>query len=178
MSENELPGFLDLFENRAFSSKPEWSGCYCQFYLDDPNSTKPDDLTSERNRDTACSRVRSGQMTGYVAYLGESCVGWCAAGSANNYPAFPKVSNSLARVLCFVIDENHRGQGISTELLNFAVKDLEAQGFERIEAAPSAQSEDQAGNYHGPLSMYLNAGFVSGDELENGQVLVVKDLKN
>jgi len=178
MSAEELPGFLDLFEKRAFNRKPEWNGCYCQFYLDDPSSTDPDDLTPERNREAACSRVRSGQMAGYLAYLGEACVGWCAAGPASSYPAFPKVSNQIARVLCFVIDENHRGQGISTELLNFAVNDFRAKGFELIEAAPSTTAADQASNYHGPLNMYLKAGFELGDDLGNGQVIVSKKLQN
>jgi hypothetical protein len=53
-----------------------------------------------------------------------------------------------------------------------------SEGFELIEAAPSTTAADQAGNYHGPLNMYLKAGFELGDDLGNGQVIVSKKLQN
>ena len=178
MSPSELPGFLDLFENRAFGGKPEWAGCYCQFYLDDPNSTNPAELTSERNRKKACDRVQTREMVGYLAYLDDLCVGWCAAGPAKNYPAFPETQPNVARVLCFVIDENQRGKGIATALLNYALHDLGDQGFEALEAAPMVDAAGQEANYHGPISLFAKAGFERGAELGNGQVLMTKKLNH
>jgi ribosomal protein S18 acetylase RimI-like enzyme len=174
LDQSSLNDFLEWFDNRAFADNKAWKGCYCQFYLDDPETTDVDSLSEEGNRQNACDRVANGKMTGYLAYLGEEVVGWCAAGPANQYLALPKTESDVARVMCFVIDPMHRGQGYATELLDAACADLKAKGFRVVEAAPIVGDASQSANYHGPIAMYLKAQFEEVTKFEDGRILMHK----
>ena len=80
-----LDDFLGYFDHRAFLEDPNWDGCYCQFYLNTPEQNSLEGDKTEVNRASACSRVETGDMDGYLAYEGNKVVGWCAAGSSLLY---------------------------------------------------------------------------------------------
>lgn len=171
-----LDEFLNYFDHRAFLTNQEWAGCYCQFYLGSANNA---DLSSEeksaQNRALACSRVATGEMEGYLLFDGDQMVGWCAAGSSLLYPNVPDAQEKLARVLCFNIDPDWRGQGIASTLLEKVVADLSARGFEAVEGAPRS-SETSIKSYRGTVSMFLTQGFEQVVELGDGFVLMRKYL--
>ncbi len=176
LSVGNLHDFLNYFDHEAFTDNSKWAGCYCQFYLDDPATTEPQTLSTERNRQTACDRVEAGEMQGYLAYADEKVVGWCAAGSSKLFPAIPDADEKLARMLCFVIHPLFRGQGVARSLMQHAVADLADLGFAAVEAAPYTQAEQQAANYRGHLSMYLGEGFVVVQDMGEFGTLVRKHL--
>lgn len=160
----------------AFKSQPQWAGCYCQFYLDDPAKIDPGTVTPERNRALACDRVNAGTMQGYLAFEGDQTVGWMAANRANNFVALPAEGQDVARVLCFVVDEAWQGKGVATALLEFAINDLGTRGFRTLQAAPLASGEFVSWGYRGPLSMFLKAGFETGPMVDEKHVLVQRNL--
>jgi GNAT superfamily N-acetyltransferase len=176
LSAANIDAYLDLFDNRAFANTPKWSGCYCQFYLAEPGASASTPEMAPINRKLALERVFSGGFSGYLAFDGEVAIGWVAAGPANQYRLQPPEDGSKARIPCFVIDPNYRGRGVATAILKFAIDDLRAMGFAKVQAAPSVDSTSQERNYHGPKSMFLKAGFQEGPLMQNGQQIVELDL--
>jgi ribosomal protein S18 acetylase RimI-like enzyme len=171
-----LHDFLDYFDHQAFVDNEKWAGCYCQFYLNDPSVVGSQPTSKELNRQSACDRVGSGDMDGYLAYQDGKVVGWTAAGSSLLFPGLPDANDKLARILCFVIHPEHRGEGVATAMLNHAIADLAARGFSAIEAAPYKHVEDQTKNYRGHLSMYEKVGFEQVADMGDFGTLVRKHL--
>lgn len=176
LSEANQEGFLSFMAAKAFETNPNWAGCYCQFYLDTPTDIEGVELTAERNRRKACDRISSGTMRGYLAFDGDEVIGWVAANKANNFAQLPPTSEETARILCFIVEPNHQGRGVATALLNFAIEDLATQGFKAVEAAPQLDEGFGASGYRGKLSMFMKAGFVAGDQLDDKHVLVHREL--
>ena len=176
LSPDELQNFLKFMQGPAFETNPQWAGCYCQFYLDTEAERTPAEHRFEGNRQKACDRINAGTMNGYLAYEGDDVIGWVAANSANNFRLLPPTDASTARVLCFIVDEAHQGQGVATALLNFAIEDLGKQGFKLLEAAPRANDEFASWGYRGKLSSFIKAGFEAGSMIDADHVLVRRKL--
>ena len=165
--------FLAFMDDSAFTTNPQWSGCYCQFYL---NTEKQNTESRDQNRQRACDRIKSGAMNGYLAYEGDDVIGWVAANKANNFVLLPPTNEKTARILCFIVEQKHQGKGVSTQLLNFAINDLAALGFSRLEAAPRSSDDFDLAGYRGKLSTFLKAGFVQGPPIDDQHVLVHREL--
>lgn len=172
----ELNDFLKFMEGPAFETNPQWAGCYCQFYLNSPDAQPSADNRAASNRKSACDRINTGFMNGYLAYDGEEVVGWVAANKANNFVGLPPTGEDVARVLCFIVAEDHQGKGVATNLLNFAIRDLTAKGFKSIEAAPVASNDFGSWGYRGKLSTFLKAGFIEGPMIDEKHKLVHRQL--
>ena len=166
----ELDDFLGFMEDSAFETNPQWAGCYCQFYL---NHEQPSPANRfAENRKTACDRIKAKTMQGYLAYDGDEVIGWVAANKANNFVALPATGENVARIICFIVAEGHQGKGVSTQLLNFAIEDIRAQGYEAIEAAPRTVEAFDQTSYRGKLSTFLKAGFSEGPMIDDQHILV------
>lgn len=172
LSPDELDNFLKFMEGPAFETNPQWSGCYCQFYLDSAQDIEGIDITAQRNRKVACDRINAGTMNGYLAFEGDEVVGWVAANKASNFVALPPAAEDTARVLCFIVSAEHQGRGVATQLLNFAIDDLAQQGFKILEAAPLASDKFESWGYRGKLGTFLKAGFVEVAPIDDKHVLV------
>lgn len=164
---DDLHGFLDFFDHRAFANDPDWDGCYCQTYLASQPEWDGESDPKPILRQSSCDNINAGRMQGYLAYDDDKVVGWCAAGESKLFN-HPDAEEKLARVVCFVVDEEFRGQGIADQLLEFAVKDLSVKGFSEIEARPAAPGDTSKENYRGPWSLLERHGFTKyrdlGDE--------------
>jgi GNAT superfamily N-acetyltransferase len=169
----ELDDFLAFMDDSAFTTNPQWSGCYCQFYL---NTEEQNTESRDQNRQRACDRIRSGTMSGYLAYEGNEVIGWVAANKANNFVLLPPTDEKTARILCFIVEQRHQGKGVSTELLTYAINDLASQGFTRLEAAPRSSDEFDLAGYRGKLSTFLKAGFEQGPQIDENHILVHREL--
>ena len=171
LSTDNLDQFLDYFDHRAFLNDEDWAGCYCQLYLAVPGTPEEEVFGPGKARQGACDKVASGKMDGYLGYKDGKVVGWCAAGSSMLYPALPDAEETLARVLCFNIDPDHRQMGIAGELLDLIIEDLIDRGFAAVEAAPSTASAS-ARSFQGTVPMFKDRGFEQVREINENQVLM------
>lgn len=170
LSRERLNDWLGFFKGRAFVDNPMWGSCFCtHFHREKDGSGKPEGMT---NRSFAIQLIEAGQMQGYLAYSAEGVVvGWC---NANDRQAFPALGTAASdennegkdrpagktkTVVCFVIEKGHRRKGIATAMLQRVIADAQADGYAAVEAYPSLRAKSEAGNFRGPLSLYLKNGF-------------------
>ena len=180
LSPDELGPFLDFMDGPAFAGQPQWAGCYCQHYLNTPEQNADPASKASLNRERACDRVNAGTMQGYLAFETvdgvERVIGWMAANASQNFVALPGAEPTLARILCFVVDQDFQRRGVATALLGFALADLPTRGFTTVEAAPYTQPSQQAANYRGHLAMYEAAGFTPVADLGDNGTIVRRSL--
>ncbi len=177
-----LPDWLAFFDHDAFADNPDWATCYCHFFHADSTVKPFDDLSGPENRAAACGLIAAARMRGYLAYADGKPVGWCQASPRWLIPNL-QLDESLAvddldrvgAVVCFTIAEPYRRRGIAGALLEAACDGFRAQGLAVAEAYPRTNATDDAHNYHGPLALYLQAGFTVFRECE-GFVIVRKNL--
>ena len=168
-----IEDFMSAFDNPGFFSNSDFSfGCYCTWY----NWT--DELERERNscddesrqyfkRNLASRLIKEGRLNGFMAYLGDSVVGWCNAGLKENYERICRESmwwtesNEYEKVLsivCYVVAPDMQRKGIATKLLKAVCEEANEKGYDYIEAYPGT-NEDGTPSYHGNYSMYTKQGF-------------------
>jgi len=173
-----LVDYLEYFDNTAFSDNPDWAGCYCYYYLVDHSREDWEARSSAENRCAVAGLICRGEMHGYLAYVDGSVAGWCHAGPKAYFPAFANdedladadlaVTGSIA---CFNVAPGRRRLGIATALLEVATTGLADLGMTIAEAYPREGASTDAGHYHGPLEMYLRAGFAVHRQLDGCSVV-------
>lgn len=156
--------FLAYFDREAFVDNPSWASCYCFFYRFEGTREEWGKRTADQNRAAQAAAIQHAQATGYLAYAGGKVVGWCHASPRGDLPLLDAGATEedglrIASVVCFNVKPAHRGQGLARTLLNSACQDLAGQGFAVVEAYPFENPRDSGQAYHGPLQMYLAAGF-------------------
>ena len=166
--------FLRFFDHErgvAFADNPQWAKCYCHYYQV-PKSIRWASLSAPQNRTAMQARIEVGEMEGFLAYDGGEVVGWVNAQPRHKLPhCFARLGISptplacalfeAAAIVCFVIAPTQRRRGIARTLLRGAIDSLAARGFKLVDAFPfkSGDSERAADHYHGPLPIFLDAGF-------------------
>lgn len=178
----ELQGdFLQYFEGPAFADNPRWRSCYCQFLHVDHNKVQWKTRTADENRAAACTRIACSRMQGLLAYRDGEVVGWCNAAPRALLEAFADEPDpdaaELGQITCFVVALPHRRTGVARALLDAACEMLRDQGLRIAEASPLRDARSEAEHHHGPLSLYLSAGFVVHREDDDGRVLVRRALR-
>jgi ribosomal protein S18 acetylase RimI-like enzyme len=172
--------FLAYFDHErgpAFADNPEWATCYCQFYHT-PKSLDWAARSGDDNRAAMAGRIAAGEMEGFLAYAGGTAevdrevVGWLNAQPRNKLPhCFDRMRLApaplevpdfkAAQIVCFVIHPRWRRRGVARALLDAACASLARRGIEIIEAYPFKAGDSEAGadHYHGPLPLFIEAGF-------------------
>lgn len=169
--------FLAYFDRDAFTDNPGWGGCYCFFYRFDGGQEAWRGRGWEANRAAQSAAIASGEASGFLAYAGGYVVGWCHAAPRGDLPLLDAGptdhgADRVASVVCFNVKPAHRGQRVARTLLDAASTGMAARGFSVIEAYPLEHPRDSGQAYHGPLSMYLAAGFERVGE--SGHFVVVR----
>jgi ribosomal protein S18 acetylase RimI-like enzyme len=167
---------MRFFDFSAYADNPHWASCYDTWPLA-TSGEEHDSHTKEQNRATRSGVIKSGRGNGLVAYRLGRVVGWCHAAPKSEIPILaagePKAATQtdVGAIVCFVVSPDSRRQGVATALLDAAIEHLRDRGMTAVEAYPPLKGPDDPQkwpqtNYHGPLSMYLRAGFaeVSRDE--------------
>ena len=174
-----LTDYLAFFDREAFTDNPDWAGCYCNFYLANHHVKPWVERTAQENRRDISLRIQQNRMHGYLAYEEGKVIGWCHAAPITQIPILHDPDDSLASrsgaIVCFIVAPGKRQLGIARELLQAAVDGLQEQGLAYAIAYPRTDAKKASQNYHGPLSMYLSAGFEIVKE-EEGLVVVRKPL--
>ncbi|HPS32516.1 MAG TPA: GNAT family N-acetyltransferase [Anaerolineaceae bacterium] len=165
LSPESGPEFCAFFDHLDYSYKPDWRGCYCQFYHSTCDEAGWQARSPGQNRADALARIARGEMRGYLAYADGECVGWC---NANALAALPRFAGSpeLAQfddktgvVICFVIRPDFRGRGAARQLIRAAVEGFRREGFARVLGLPFEWKEHPELQYHGTRAMFADAGF-------------------
>jgi ribosomal protein S18 acetylase RimI-like enzyme len=158
--------YQSFFDDYAFRDYPAWQSCYCM----ETHRTQSDEewagRTAADNRRDMTGMIDRGEVTGLLAYVDGKPVGWCnygqttrLAGVVHRFGLKAAEHEGVGSVACFVIAAPYRGHGIASRLLDVAVDRLRKRGLRAVEAYPSRDDDSAQGNYRGPLSMYLRAGF-------------------
>lgn len=154
------------FEN-LFGKNGACGGCWCMLWR--LKRSIYDTQKGEQNKLAMYDLVKSGEEPGIIAYAGQTPVGWCALSLRNNYPALER-SRVLKKVddqkvwsiTCFFIDKKYRHQGISTQLLKFAIEYCKNKGATIVEGYPVEPKNDKMPAvfaWTGIASAYLKTGF-------------------
>lgn len=151
---------IRFLDHDAFAGNPQWAQCYCMFFhREDPheNGNNP----WQKNRADMEERLRTGRTTAYLAYVDGKPAGWCNASVRSAYPprARGQGDDEVGVVSCFVIAPPYRKHGLSRRLLDAAVEGFREMGMKKVQAHPRLESPHDAGNFFGPLPLYLGAGF-------------------
>lgn len=175
--------FFDHERGAAFADNPKWAKCYCHYYHVSKSVRWPL-VSAQRNREAMRARIEVGEMEGIVAYEGEAMIGWVNAQARHKLPhcfarfgiaptPLPCAPFEAAAIVCFVIAPSRRRRGIARLLLRSALEAFTARGFKLVEAYPfkSGDSQLAADHYHGPLSLFLEAGFSVFAEHKNMTVV-------
>ena len=160
---------MHFFDFSAYADNPHWAKCFDCWPLA-ASGEEHESHTKEQNRAMRSAVIRSGRGNGLVAYRLGRVVGWCHAAPKSEIPILaagdPKAASqtTIGAIVCCVVAPDARRQGVATALLDAAIEYLGGRGMTAIEAYPPLKSPDDPmlwprTNYHGPLSMYLKAGF-------------------
>ena len=163
--------FFDHERGPAFADNPEWAKCYCHFYHV-PKAIAWKRLDGVANRTAMTARIEAAEMDGFLAYSADEVVGWLNAQPLTRLPhCFARMGiapprqeaapECTAAIVCFVIAPSWRHRGVARALLAGALASFEARGIRVVDAFPfkSGDSTAASDHYHGPLSLFRDAGF-------------------
>jgi GNAT superfamily N-acetyltransferase len=112
--------------------------------------------------------VNQGKAPGIIAYSGGQPIAWCSISPREEFHRLER-SRTLKRidnqpvwsVVCFFVAKHCRQKGVSTRLLEAAVKYAKDQGAKIIEGYPNRSGEKQQDTtvYTGLASMFQKVGF-------------------
>lgn len=179
--------YLDFFDNRAFTDNNPNGPCYCTSPNQDEENIKQ--MVSEFKqfgvketvRKYAVRMLNENKIHGYLAFDGETSIGWCNAADMESYVGFvPEFArkNSCGKtisIVCFEIAPNYRGKGIASAFIERVCKDAKQNGYIAVEGYAMISDQRNEFDYQGPVHLYQKAGF---EEVmrENGQVVMRKVL--
>ena len=158
--------YQSFFDDSAFRDYPAWQSCYCM----ETHRTQGDEewagRTAADNRRDMTGMINQGDVTALLAFVDGKPVGWCnygettrLAGLIHRFGLQASEHEGVGSVACFVIAAPYRGHGVASRLLDAAVDRLRKRGLRAVEGYPARDEDSAQGNYRGPLSMYLRAGF-------------------
>lgn len=137
------------------------------------------------------AEIDEGPPPGIIVYVDGDAAGWIRIGTRTRQARVPRTrviaaassepfdDESVWAVTCFVVRREHRGAGLSLELLRAAVDYARESGARVIEGYPvDTGGEKQRTNdlFHGTLGTFLAAGFTEQAELKPGRTLVTLEL--
>lgn len=173
--------WLHYFEKIAFQDHEDWAFCYClEGHLD--RKTNEQWTDPKKRREKAIELIRTGEMQGYLAYLGSNVVGWCNVNDRRNYRYLTEMFREIGyrteeaadtkvkAIYCFLIAPGYRGKGIAQSLLDRVCEDAVRDGYAYIEAYPFADEKFEF-PYHGTFKMYERNGFAEAANLEYVKVM-------
>ncbi|MGZ4123843.1 MAG: N-acetyltransferase family protein [Tumebacillaceae bacterium] len=180
LTPERVADFLYFFDHVAFADNPRWASCYCYFYY---SSSEEEwvNRTAEDNRAAIQEKINASEMHGFLAYANGEPVGWMHANSKAKFVDLPgeqAIGEDKAATVCFIVSPEHRRKGIAGKILAQACESLREAGYETVEGYPVKETDSMTANYHGPLDMYMQAGFEVIEDLGDNRLVVQKRLKS
>ena len=169
--------FVAYLGHLDFSHEPFWGSCFCRYYYTDCCFDEWMRRTGEQNAEEARREILGGGMSGYLAFEGDECVGWCNCAESGRLPRLREelspfcADKKVACTICFVIHPDHRGKGVARKLLAEAIRSSREAGFYAMIALPFEDTEKPQKRYRGTTRMYLEAGYRTVGQTESTSVL-------
>ena len=180
--------YLDFFDNRAFTDDNPNGPCYCTSPNQDEESIKRmvSEFTQFGVKDTvrkyAVEMLNNNMISGYLAYDGETPIGWCNAADMESYVGFvpefarKNTCGKTISIVCFEIAPEYRGKGVASAFIDRVCKDAKEKGYIAVEGYAKLSDKRNEFDYQGPVQLYQKAGFVEALR-DNGQVVMRKILE-
>ncbi|MGH9391084.1 MAG: GNAT family N-acetyltransferase [Vicinamibacteria bacterium] len=153
-----------------FGAKGACGGCWCMFPR--LKRSEYEHLKGEGNRRAMKKLVDSGRVPGILGYVEAKPVAWCSIeprgliGSlarSRILAPVPSVNDEpVWSIVCLFLSKSHRGHGLSTQMIEAAVRYAKSQGASIVEAYPVEPRKTPMPAvfaYPGIASAYLAAGF-------------------
>ena len=179
--------YLDFFDNRAFSDGNPNGPCYCT----SPNQTQDEIKTmviefkkngvKDTVRKYAVKMLNQGKIHGYLAFDGDTSIGWCNAADIETYtgvvPDFARqiTCGKTVAIVCFEIAPGYRGKGIASALINRVCDDAKKAGYIAVEGYAQVKDLRDEFDFTGPVRLFSKAGF-NEVACQNGQIVMRKVL--
>ena len=169
------PATSDRFDDveHTFDNGGDGRGCQCQWWT--LTSSEFSNSSQEQRRDLLSQELAAGPPPGLIAYVDGVAAGWVRVGPRTRQVRLgrtrlisgateePLDDESVWAVSCFVIRREHRGAGLSGQLLDAAVAFAREGGARVIEGYPvdPGAGEKKSSNelFHGVISTFRDAGF-------------------
>ena len=158
VTEERWPDLVELFD------RPIVRTCFCMFHRKAGTGTG----VGRENRQVMQSLVGSGTVPGLIGYEDGVPVAWVSLGPREEFPRLrrspimkPIDHRPVWSIVCFFVDRNNRGRGLSERMLRAAVDYARSSGARLIEAYPvdTAERSHPDVMFFGAKSMYDRAGF-------------------
>jgi GNAT superfamily N-acetyltransferase len=164
-------GRWDDFEN-LFGPRGACGGCWCMYW----KLTRKDFEagTGNTNRLAQKAVVDGGHVPGLIAYVDGTPAGWVAIEPRQNYPTLgrsrilkPLDEEPVWSITCFFVDRQHRGTGLTIQLLKAAVEHVKSKNGKIVEGYPVEPKDNSKMPpvfvYTGLVSAFTQAGFVEAE---------------
>jgi len=154
------PAFEDLFGKAGACN-----GCWCMYWRLGP---RYHERPREKNRTEFRSLVKRGPPPGLIAFDGETAVGWCQLTPRSALPYLDEARMTrrvdevpVWAVSCFYIRRGYRNCGVTTALIDAALRAAKRNGAPALEAYPvdTAKPGATSNLYTGVASTFVRAGF-------------------
>ncbi len=174
---DRIDDLLHFFDHEGFAGKPEWAACYCMAHHLGEDSPG---YCAANNRAGLEQRIKDGSTTAFLAYADGKVAAWCNASPRSAYVHYAgrddQDDDTVGSIVCFVVAPPYRKHGLAAKLFEAACASFVERGMKTVEAYPNENPLDDAGAYHGPISMYLEAGFTEVGPLDEHLTVVQKVL--
>lgn len=172
LDDSTWPDFERLFAKHGVPSY-----CWCMYYQREQSREREmkesgiaEKEMREHDRRRKRDLVTAGRAHGVLAYLGGLVVGWCAYGPRGEFPRVDRgryyrkldleEPKRLWRIVCMVVDKDHRNQGVATASLRAALAAIRRQGGGVVEAYPVVSKEGGSQSlWFGTVGMFEREGF-------------------
>jgi GNAT superfamily N-acetyltransferase len=154
---------VELF-NRPGASIPR--GCWCMYYR--KTGSHGGVGPAAANKRALKSLVDRGYAPGLIGYEDGRPVGWISLSPREDYPKLqrspvmkPVDEKPVWSIVCFFVDKEARGKGVSEKLLKGAMDYARSRGATLLEAYPVDKDEPSQPDFmwFGAKRMYDRAGF-------------------
>lgn len=175
LDDSTWPDFEKLFARHGVPSS-----CWCIGYQRERSREREmKDLglaerdMREHNRQAKKRLVAAGRSHGVLVYSGGSPIGWCAYGPREEFPridrgryykklGLPEEGRKFWRIVCLVVDKDHRRQGVATAALVAALASIRRQGGGVVEAYPMVSKNGGSQSlWFGTVGMFEREGFTA-----------------
>ncbi|MCH5296704.1 MAG: GNAT family N-acetyltransferase [Ruminococcus sp.] len=179
--------YLAFFDSRAFTDENPNGPCYCTSPNQDEETIKQ--MVSEFSangvketiRKYAIKMLDENKIQGYLAFDGDTSIGWCNAADIESYvgfvPEFARTNTcgKTISIVCFEIAPEYRGIGLALAFIDRICADAKLKGYVAVEGYSKIYEGRNDYDFYGPVGLFQKSGFQEIAR-KDGQIIMRKVL--